>query len=828
VVNGDRCDDVGRGIQSMMVYRKFLRVVLCAVLGAFQTAPASAWMPHGSGAALPAGQLLLSLGGSDLPYAFINFAKSCTGPHFSGGAGPANITANGYPINGTLASGQNFYNACVLPTLAEYSGTWEFSFSGTGSVQLQFATISNVTDPQGCWNSSAANPFFVGTNCDVTFNITALSGGTNTNINFVGPATYSNISNIALIRSTDKTLFTQGQIWTPESVQIMKKVNPLALRTMGMTFPSQTGGNENSGSWSYRTPAAAVSYANPTWFPNLWSSSITYNGTVGAGYDQYTASGATDTPISWTDREMLQGTFPSASAAALSATAAADNGSGVVRLTLAATSTLTTNQQILLQNVNGLNNPSTVWTITVVDSTHIDLQGSTYSTSWNPTSGSPATIVTTTINIASRGAKFIVGSGYLGAPSIAASQNGTLVYDATFAVSGTSPTTATGALIYTSGAVNAGVPIEAQVQLANLIGKPLWFNIPPYYQTGSVTSLASYVCGNANSAPYVEYDNETWNSQWQTQWFTQHGLALGFILGSNRASLGAVGLYHRQLMAAATSACTSVKRVIGSQSATGVTTNFDLYEAKGSLLCGTSCGNALYQAFVGTDYNASPNRPIDYADMIAIDTYFAGTQEVGNGTLAQITGTCNGTTCTGIIAAATCYATPNSTNCGTGGSQQTALQFIDTDTRNGTFADGTTNNGSIVQKQTNILATWNTEAASLSKPLIAYEGGLGSRGQTASYLTGIGDANASTDATNINNLIIAYRASSLYLATYQYWNQQWFSNNSQVIGNSNLQLEGGGTINPGGQFWGLMQGYYLDNTFWQSYYGACAINGVSC
>lgn len=793
-----------------MLMRHIARLIaVCAALLAAQTADAHL---RAIQIATVNSQLLLSLGQSDLEYATINWMKTCAGPKFNTGSSPASLDANGYP--NISAPGATIFYACLLPTLTQYSGTWEIGFSGTGEIAVQGPSITVTSDPQSCSQGAGV---ISGTNCDVTFNFGSNPAGAT--LQFNSGHTFSGMNSAFLIRSTDKTAFLAGQIWTPEFISAAQNTKPLLIRTMGMTFAQQALMAPNSSAWAYRTPLGAFSYAgNPTWFPNLWSASIT-------GTDQYTASGATDTPVSWTDREMLQGNFPNASAAALSATAAANNGSGAVRLTVSSSATLTTNQQILLQNVNGLQNPPTVWTITVIDATHIDLQGSTFSASWNPTSGSPATIVTSTINIASRGAKFIVGSGILGAPGITAGQNGTLVYDATLAVLGTSPTTAVGAMVYTSNGVEAGVPIEAQVNLANTLGVPLWFNIPPYYQAASVTSLASYVCGAANQTPYVEYNNENWNFLFAAQWFTQHGLGLGLALGSNQALYSTIGLYYRQLMAAATSACPAIHRINGAQ-AHNVASQFDTLQFQGQLLCGTSCGNSLYQNFVGTDFNVLPNRPIDYTDDITIATYFAGAQENGNnGTLTQINGTCNGVTCTGIIAASACFASPSNITCGTGGTSQLALNFVDSDTRNGTFTDGTGGTSTAFGLQASTYAGWNAVAVSENKALIAYEGGYGGFSPSASYLTSIGDSNASADATNINNLIIAYRSSSLFDATYQFWNQQWFSN-SKVVGNSNLQLEGpaGGGIAVNANYWGLMVDSYLVGTLYQNYHAVCTIN----
>lgn len=64
--------------------------------------------------------------------------------------------------------------------------------------------------------------------------------------------------------------------------------------------------------------------------------------------------------------------------AALSITGAANNGSGLIRLTVASTSTFATSQKKIVAGVLGTTEANGRWTITVVDGTHIDLQGSTF------------------------------------------------------------------------------------------------------------------------------------------------------------------------------------------------------------------------------------------------------------------------------------------------------------------------------------------------------------------------------------------------------------------------------------------------------------------
>jgi len=63
-------------------------------------------------------------------------------------------------------------------------------------------------------------------------------------------------------------------------------------------------------------------------------------------------------------------------------TNAANNGSGLIRLTVATTNGLITNQQVIVREVEGATSANGNWTITVVNTTQIDLQSSSFSGSY--------------------------------------------------------------------------------------------------------------------------------------------------------------------------------------------------------------------------------------------------------------------------------------------------------------------------------------------------------------------------------------------------------------------------------------------------------------
>lgn len=62
----------------------------------------------------------------------------------------------------------------------------------------------------------------------------------------------------------------------------------------------------------------------------------------------------------------------------INVTGAADNGSGLIRLIVDSTSLMTTNDRWVVQNVGGTTEANGTWPLTVIDPTHVDLQGSAF------------------------------------------------------------------------------------------------------------------------------------------------------------------------------------------------------------------------------------------------------------------------------------------------------------------------------------------------------------------------------------------------------------------------------------------------------------------
>jgi hypothetical protein len=653
-----------------------------------------------------------------------------------------------------------------------------------------------ISDPQRCFKGSST---FSGNNCNIVFALHANPGNT---FAFLSGHTYSKMSGAFLIRSTDKVAYlacasgSYSRCFTPEYIAQMQGLGHIAaLRTMAMNFPAQAGGGNNEASWAYRTPRTALTYYVDNWFPDLWAGSA-------SGVDQYTLGSYPSMPASWTDGEEFQANFPSSNGAVLKIRGASSNG-GLVQLSLTGSTTakLKQGQQILVASQAecptyklGTSGKPVVYAIdSIDDSTHFTLARTTYSSAWRCSS---AIVSTTTIDAGGRGPKFVTDMNVLNGAIISSGANATLIYDGYLDV-----------LLYAAGGIQSGVPKEIQAGLANALQAPLWMNIPQHYDLHSVSSMVVFLSGYLSKDLFLEYGNENWNFVFPAQWIQQRGMALGLPTSDFNALMSFAGLRARQMFANAKSTwsrdASLLHLVLAGASFAGTTASlWDTYEFKGSTLCGKSCGNPVYQSLVGTDYNVAPNRPIDLlgsAGGISYASYFHGPQiDGGQGTLKQLAGSCNGTTCTGIIAAATCFTSPSSLTCGTGGGKETALQFMYDDTYDGTFADGSGGAFSIEYVQKKASVAWNIVAASYPVSVFSYEGGYDAPGLNQSYLTSIGDTSASsctpcngapTDATNIAKLLIAFKNSSLFYTAVETWDAQFFAN-SQSKYNSWLGITG--------------------------------------
>jgi hypothetical protein len=137
---------------------------------------------------------------------------------------------------------------------------------------------------------------------------------------------------------------------------------------------------------------APVAYHFPLWIPagaTLGARIRRQSGSAATARVLATAMGGNKNPASWWCGQKVESvaTFDAAISAGqvhtpgdgYAVTGAADNGSGLIRLTVASTTGLTTGEVRYVSSVGGVAAATGAWTITVVDATHVDLQGSTFS-----------------------------------------------------------------------------------------------------------------------------------------------------------------------------------------------------------------------------------------------------------------------------------------------------------------------------------------------------------------------------------------------------------------------------------------------------------------
>lgn len=552
---------------------------------------------------------MMNLGGNESgPAFYINALKATSWVPAS--ADIPNLDDDGYPTT-TLSADTTFTSAAavVWPSV-QYKLAWP----ATRTFRITFSGVyTSVSSSNATISGGAGNNMTVSSQAGLAGYVIFTTTATSFSGSFPSTGTYAAGSGeIALYRVSDETDYLTGKYFTPEFVTVLQNCAPRGIRPMGWVNPG-SGNVNGETAWAYRSKPSSLSWRRQ-YKPSM------YGGTIG-GTDAYAASAATDTPGSWTAGEQYQGVISNA-ATRITISGAANNGSGLVRLTVSSTATLSTGQVVWIFSVGGTTEANGRPTITVIDGTHVDLQGVSFVNAY--TSG--GILGSQTINIGLRGPKFLGNNcgqpfftqSALDGPT-SSNTLATLTYDAVI-----------DAVLYNAGGlIPTTVPIEAQVQLANDVGCHLWGTVPVWATDDYVTQWAAVVKNNLNASLkfYPEYSNEIWNNPFpQTPWAFERGKALGWAATSNQATYGWYGLRVREIMGTLIPAVFSgqmsrLRRVMAYQGG-GDTSNIN-NRFKGIQLVP---GNAAYNTYTGSsDYSVSPNRPIDVCEVIAYAPYAGGT-----------------------------------------------------------------------------------------------------------------------------------------------------------------------------------------------------------
>lgn len=641
-----------------------------------------------------------SVANGDFPYK--NLILGAPNPQGQTGTNPFPtwLDANGYPLANPAGRAVNI-SCGQVPVPLSWTGNYILGWAGKGEFVLDRGA-PGYTIISGSGFVSGGTGFSIialGTNGRIVFKPTT-SAISNIPFYFVtatAGAFDGTLSGLYLCRDNgvDEADILSGdtsRMFNNDFLSSVGALNPYAIRVMDMC---NTNNSNVSQPYTLRRPLASFSFGTTEttgvgshWPLSCWAGAIT--GTT----DTYTCGAAPSTPGSWTHGETFQGQFGASVANTVySFSAAANNGSGLIRLTVTGgTAGLTTGQPIALGF--GAFGTGTIgnWLITVVgDGTHIDLTTNLKSGAASVfSSNTSGQFTTATINVNSRGAKLLCwgangGGGSLSSGGqLVANAICTFVYDADLDAVLVGPPPDSGQQV---AGLASGPPIEVVVALANKLNVGLWYCFPVSTLNAEVTSIVSYVSANlrATLPGYFEFGNEIWNGLFgQTGLSAFKGINLNFTQISGRNIFGYYGLRVAQIMPLVTTAWGArggLHTVLASQGQVGVGIGFPtpLYRLQGQDL--TSSGNAVYGASSisgGVAHNTSPTRPVDVCTDLAYATYYSGAQLANADSSYQLLLTISGTG--QLLDQANNYVNGNPTQ------QAAALAFADNDIRNGTVA----------------------------------------------------------------------------------------------------------------------------------------------
>lgn len=335
----------------------------------------------------------------------------------------------------------------------------------------------------------------------------------------------------------------------------------------------------------------------------------------------------------------------------------------------------------------------------------------------------------------------------LNAGGVAANALATLVYDSGL-----------NCVLYFSGGITSGVPVEVLIDLCNTVNAHGWWNVPHLAMDDYVTQLTNTIKASLSGSlnAYFEYSNEVWNTIFSQTGIAQNkgNIVLGISADTTRERYGWYGYRFGQIATLVAAAWPGgrYKRVIAVQAA-GDTSVTNTYRLQG--------------ADLGV---VAPNRPVDKCEVaISFATYFYGT--VAKQVDADYLDDANLTT---LFGWADAYA----------GAPAATLASLDADIRGGSFSE------SLDYSRSTRWPAWNTIAASYGKRMNEYEGALAIAAPSVSRLTALGKDTAYT--AKITTLFTAYKNSTYAKAitTYHYTE---FLKNSQAEFPSQYPMCGGNT-----------------------------------
>ena len=228
-------------------------------------------------------------GVNDFPY--LNFLKLLGSIQAGTYAWPGILSADGYPVGEVATS----IAGTINPMPVNYSGQWVVKWTGTitgSGMQLQ-GPITVVSGGSFVNGATTFNMRLIGTNGRVVFTWpTPLSSMA---FNFLSSTTYTDLSNVILCRVADEALIDAGEVVNPDYVAFFDALNPTIVRFMDLMGTVVNILTRHA----HRKGVGHVTFSGATWRPEAWAGVLT-------GTDTYTCPAATDTPVAWTDGEIVQ------------------------------------------------------------------------------------------------------------------------------------------------------------------------------------------------------------------------------------------------------------------------------------------------------------------------------------------------------------------------------------------------------------------------------------------------------------------------------------------------------------------------------------------
>lgn len=166
-----------------------------------------------------------------------------------------------------------------------------------------------------------------------------------------------------------------------------------------------------------------------------------------------------------------------------------------------------------------------------------------------------------------------------------------------------------------AGFANTGTPISVMVELCNEVGCGMWYCFPVMTKVSEFRLVADYIRDNLNGTAWFEFSNEVWGGA--------PSLPNGVLeLWSHVISPSNIGygdplaLRSRQIHGAATDSWNAIGRPLSSLKR--VIATFDGADPA-LVLTGMDGSNLASYGF-----STAPNRPIDFMDVFATNTYIDG------------------------------------------------------------------------------------------------------------------------------------------------------------------------------------------------------------